>query len=344
MADKPLLPFVDSARIQLVESQWLVWLAGAELARQLHFLVSERSAGYHHFWSERVFGDSNRLLTRRFSDWTRFRLAQLLKWAAFVTLFALAAGQILETSPVLPLFQAPALLFSALPYVFRLAFAFFFIAFQFIGLFWLLSRGGVDTYYPDDITTRFGDVWGQDHVVERIRENIMFLEKPDQIEQKGGYVPGGILLWGPPGTGKTLMAEAVARVGSPGGGHGGPKNGGDTETALRQALADRIEDHLGTLLERVEAILREDRAAVLAIAHALETHKTLSGEDIAAVVEGVEGPSADGRVYRDSPFVARLEEYHAAAAGAHRGHTGITLALPAGGRRVEGDTTAATPR
>ncbi len=27
---------------------------------------------------------------------------------------------------------------------------------------------------------------------------------------KGGYVPGGILLWGPPGTGKTLMAEAVA--------------------------------------------------------------------------------------------------------------------------------------
>ena len=38
----------------------------------------------------------------------------------------------------------------------------------------------------------------------------MFLENPDEIEAKGGYVPGGILLWGPPGTGKTLMAEAVA--------------------------------------------------------------------------------------------------------------------------------------
>ena len=38
----------------------------------------------------------------------------------------------------------------------------------------------------------------------------MYLEKPDEIEAKGGYVPGGILLWGPPGTGKTLMAEAVA--------------------------------------------------------------------------------------------------------------------------------------
>ena len=90
------------------------------------------------------------------------------------------------------------------------AFAFFFIAFQFIGLFWLMSRGGVDVYYPDDIKTRFSDVWGQDHVLERVQENIVFLENPDEIEAKGGYVPGGLLLWGPPGTGKTLMAEAVA--------------------------------------------------------------------------------------------------------------------------------------
>src|SRR5690606_13395394 len=61
-----------------------------------------------------------------------------------------------------------------------------------------------------DIKTRFSDVWGQDHVVERVKENIVFLEKPDEIEAKGGYVPSGLLLWGPPGTGKTLMAEAVA--------------------------------------------------------------------------------------------------------------------------------------
>ena len=43
-----------------------------------------------------------------------------------------------------------------------------------------------------------------------MQENIDFLEKPAEIEAKGGYVPSGILLWGPPGTGKTLMAEAVA--------------------------------------------------------------------------------------------------------------------------------------
>ena len=210
MADNPLLPFVDAVRLHVVESQWLLWLMGLELLRQVHYFISERSAGYHRFWSYRVFGGFDRAMKRRFSDWTRFRLARLVKIIAFIVLFAVVAGQILETSPVLALFAAPALLFQALPMILQLAFAFFFIAFQFIGLFWLLSRGGVDTYYPDDIKTRFSDVWGQDHVVQRIRENIMFLEKPDEIEAKGGYVPGGILLWGPPGTGKTLMAEAVA--------------------------------------------------------------------------------------------------------------------------------------
>ena len=210
MADNPLLPFVDAVRIHVVESQWLLWLMGLELLRQIHYFVSERSAGYHRFWSHGVFGGFDRAMKRRFSDWTRFRLARMVKWIAFIVLFAVVAGQILGTSPLLALFAAPALVWQALPMILQLAFAFFFIAFQFIGLFWLLSRGGVDTYYPDDIKTRFSDVWGQDHVVQRIRENIMFLEKPDEIEAKGGYVPGGILLWGPPGTGKTLMAEAVA--------------------------------------------------------------------------------------------------------------------------------------
>jgi len=210
VADNPLMTFPDALRIELVESQWLLWLAGVELLRQIHFFVSEKWSAYHVFWTKKVFGGTDRMLKRRWSDWTRFRVARALKWVAFIVLVALVAGAALGTSPFLAIFQAPALLFQALPFIFQLAFAFFFIAFQFIGLFWLLSRGGVDTYYPDDIKTRFSDVWGQDHVVQRIRENIMFLEKPEEIEAKGGYVPGGLLLWGPPGTGKTLMAEAVA--------------------------------------------------------------------------------------------------------------------------------------
>ena len=47
-------------------------------------------------------------------------------------------------------------------------------------------------------------------MLAKVKENILYLEHPEEIEDRGGYVPGGILLWGPPGTGKTLMAEAVA--------------------------------------------------------------------------------------------------------------------------------------
>ncbi|HZB78236.1 MAG TPA: AAA family ATPase, partial [Actinomycetota bacterium] len=81
---------------------------------------------------------------------------------------------------------------------------------QFVAIFWFLSRGGVEVIMPDDIETRFADVKGQDSVLDRVKENMVFLEDPESIERRGGYVPGGILLWGPPGTGKTLIAQAVA--------------------------------------------------------------------------------------------------------------------------------------
>ncbi|GAA1308753.1 AAA family ATPase [Planotetraspora silvatica] len=205
-----IMSFSDALVVTARERPWIFVLMGIEVLRQAHFLISERSAGYHRFWTHKVFGGSDRWSKRRFSDWNRFRMARMLKWLFWLVVLALILGAVLDTSPVLALFKAPQLLWSALPYAAQLAFAFFFIAFQFIGMFWLLSRGGVETYFPDDIKTRFSDVWGQDHVVERVKENIVFLERPDEIEDKGGYVPSGLLLWGPPGTGKTLMAEAVA--------------------------------------------------------------------------------------------------------------------------------------
>ncbi|MFI0444995.1 AAA family ATPase [Actinomadura sp. 6N118] len=210
MADNPLLPFVDAMREQATAASWVFVLLGLELVRQVHFFVSERWARYHRFWTHRVFGGFERFTHRRFKPWTRFRVWRAMIWLFWIAVFALVAGKILDTSPVLALFEAPALLWKALPFLLQIIFLFFVIIIQFVGLFWFLSRGGIDTYMPDDIKTRFRDVWGQDHVVERVKENIVFLEKPQEIEAMGGYVPGGILLWGPPGTGKTLMAEAVA--------------------------------------------------------------------------------------------------------------------------------------
>lgn len=56
------------------------------------------------------------------------------------------------------------------------------------------------------------------------------------------------------------------------------------------------------------------------MAHALETHKTLSGDDVLAVFEHRAGPLVDGRPYADPDFIQQLEDYHQAAASAHRTH------------------------
>jgi ATP-dependent Zn protease len=210
IANDPQVPFADAIRIETRSGAWVFVLIGLEAARQIHYLISEHSARYHRFWTVSFFGGIERLSHRRLSNWTRFRLWRLCVIVFWVAILALVLGKFLDTSPVLALIQAPAVLWKYMPLVLQMAFGFFFVIIQFVGLFWFLSRGGVDVYYPDDIKTRFADVWGQDHVLERVKENIVFLENPDQIEAKGGYVPGGLLLWGPPGTGKTLMAEAVA--------------------------------------------------------------------------------------------------------------------------------------
>jgi len=67
---------------------------------------------------------------------------------------------------------------------------------------------------------------------------------------------------------------------------------------------------------------------VLALAHALERYKTLSGEDVVAVLEHQHGPVVDGTPYGDATFMAELNEYHDSAAIAHRDHSQEQLSLP----------------
>ena len=187
---------------------WIFLLLGIETIRQAHFLVAELASPYHGVW-QRYFNFVDRT-THRLSDWNRFRISRVVKWIVIISLFSIILGAIYKETPVRALFFAPKALWTALPFIAQLAFAVVFVIIQFVAIFWFLSRGGIDTYFPDDIKTRFSDVWGQDHVLARIKENLVFLENPESIEKLGGYVPGGILLWGPPGTGKTLMAESMA--------------------------------------------------------------------------------------------------------------------------------------
>ncbi len=210
MASNPLIGFSDAVRIEARSGLWVFVLIGLELLRQIHFLISEHWAAYHRFWTVTFFGGVERSTHRRLTDWTRFRLSRLLTWALWIAVIGVVAGKVTHTDPIVALLHMPSYIWHALPFVLQLVVILLVVVLQFAAIFWFLSRGGVDVYYPDDIKTRFTDVWGQDHVLERVKENILYLEDPGQIESRGGYVPGGILLWGPPGTGKTLMAEAVA--------------------------------------------------------------------------------------------------------------------------------------
>ncbi len=91
----------------------------------------------------------------------------------------------------------------------------------------------------------------------------------------------------------------------------------------------RIEAKLVELLGRTEELLAVNRVPVLAVAHALETNKTVTGEDAAAVIEGVEGPILDGRGYHTDEFAEAAERYHAMVVAAHKGHAKVEAPMPA---------------
>ena len=195
-----------------------VGILAFEVLRQIHYYISEKWARYNSFWKEKVFGGSDRVTRKWMNDWTRYRIARFFKIFIFLMVIGFGVMIIVDgvNNPIDGLLAIPGLIGQ---YAFFLAYGVFIVGImilQFGAIFWVLSRGGIDVVFPEDIETRFDAVWGQDHVLELIKENVAFLEKPDEIEAKGGYIPGGILLWGPPGTGKTLMAEAIAgEIGSP---------------------------------------------------------------------------------------------------------------------------------
>jgi ATP-dependent Zn protease len=207
--DNPIKSVNDAFWETVRDQAWVLVLLGLEWIRQIHFLIAEHSAGYYGFWKVRVFGRFEGR-SERLDPWTRYRIARVLRWVFAIVIVSVVVGQITDQSPVDAMISLPSRINDALPMAARLLIYPLLLISQFVALFWFLGRGGIETYYPDDIDTRFDDVWGQDPVREKIRENLIFLENPEAVEDRGGYTPGGILLYGPPGTGKTLLAEAAA--------------------------------------------------------------------------------------------------------------------------------------
>jgi hypothetical protein len=143
------------------------------------------------------------------------------------------------------------------------------------------------------------------------------------------------------GMGQTVASHGVThKIGIGGGGKPGG-NDEDQRDLLKGNLGERIETNLGALLERAEQLLRENRVEVLRLAHALETHKTIAGEDVVAIIEGAEGPLIDGRAYVDDEFVEAMERFHTSVVDAHRAHEKVAIPLPAARGTTEPQPAAA---
>jgi cell division protease FtsH len=176
LAGNPLLPIGDAFRIALRNSfrQGILVVAGLEVVRQLHYVISEHSKGYHRFWSKRMFGGLSRRVSKT-NDYNRFRVARATKWLFFLVVLDLILAAAFKVSAATALFSLPARLVAALPFVFQLAFGFFFVIIQFVGLFWFLSKGGSEVIFPEDMDVRFTDVKGQDSVLGKVKETVLFL-------------------------------------------------------------------------------------------------------------------------------------------------------------------------
>jgi len=131
------------------------------------------------------------------------------------------------------------------------------------------------------------------------------------------------------GMGSTVASHGVTKeIGVGGGGKPGSDGKKKEKDLLEGSLGFRIEAKLGEMLKRSEELLKENRAGVLALAHALEANKTITGEDVEAIVDGKAGPLIDGRPYASPEFLQMLEAYHAEAMEAHREHDRVKLPLP----------------
>jgi len=98
-----------------------------------------------------------------------------------------------------------------------------------------------------------------------------------------------------------------------------PVADGQDRAVFETTLGKRAEAHLAALADRTGVLLGEERRNVLSVAHALEVHKTITGEDVSAIVNGTEGPVVDGRPYQTAEFAATLESYHEQVKLAHSG-------------------------
>ncbi len=124
------------------------------------------------------------------------------------------------------------------------------------------------------------------------------------------------------GMGNTIASQGARRPGL-----AWPPGQGDGDM-MRGDTGKKVEERLHQLLQRSGDLLDENKSEVFAVAHALESHKTLSGEDVEAVIEGKKGRGIDGRVYKVSAFMEVYGQYHERLLNAHVNRVKMAAPLP----------------
>ena len=107
--------------------------------------------------------------------------------------------------------------------------------------------------------------------------------------------------------------------------HFGGEGVGD---AHRNEFDQRVELKLQELYQRAVTLVEENRWFLIAISHALQAYRTITGEDIDAIHRGVQGPTLDGAAYHDPGFRTAMLPYLAAARDAHRTQGKLSYPLP----------------
>jgi cell division protease FtsH len=189
--------------------------------------------------------------------------------------------------------------------------------------------GMVASIPPDDQFTRWRSEYEADIMVSlaSLAGEHMFFDGDNSSGVSGDLEAATMLVgmmegwWG---MGTTVASHGITqRLGRSG--------RGDERTAfdlVEWNLGKEVEAKLGELLDRTKQLLAENRKAVLAVAHALETHKTVTGDDIQAIIEGRPGTFVDGSPYGGPEFAAIAEDYHAKVLAAHKGHGRVDVPLP----------------
>ena len=156
------------------------------------------------------------LFNNRFNalpDFAKWRIGFVVRWIfiAYAFGFIIDGISVSCTGAIPCVFGIPRMVTANMPeilqFIIRIAIS---LGMSFLTLMGWSRQGSFDIIQPESIKIGFKDVYGQDNAVKLVKENLDMLERPDEIEGKGGYVPGGILLSGPPGTGKSMLAEAAA--------------------------------------------------------------------------------------------------------------------------------------